>query len=913
MGAHSLLTPKQQRLVALLQQLRADAVNRKHFETSLGTTAQTALHAFENLQRLLSVGAVAVAGDIVAQVEAHAALFPTTDADAGADGDAAGAGGPSGRSPLLQGLVQELEEIKGFVGDHLVPAESEERRRYAAAAQAFERGMAHCPLPVPESVLDANGVCKQGVVAVDGRADDMVSMFRAFAERAPKFVAAMAGAEEEFVGAYVRDQELGNPALLEGEKSKARKAMAGHLVELLEALQVRVQSPCCPSCPRQPPPASAVTSPCAPVASSPRLFLPDCFPLQLVREKESDRQAAYDGASTESLANHDDLIALIDDEIAAVEGGAGPAGVEDMQKMLEKLLADIDEMKRQGVRTRRGGHDDDDDDDDGRSARRSRDADDAASDVATDRDAAAAAAAADDDEDLALTRSERQDLLDDPNLSDSARKYLQEASHGALEADDDADADGKVVPSAPRDRRAMSMATEQRIEEAVEEAAAVREALAEVRLTAIEEELQQLEADAPVAAAEEQQTKILEQISDQVQQGVDAVIEAERKKQEEMLKALENLTAPTETAETEEEDEEARRRRDLEEEELLKKRFEQEREQKLKSLMRTQSQFMSSSMLADTSEEAKKERAVAALVNSRFTVARRLRAMDNRVAFKAQQAEYAQRRLSLPQEGSDERAAAVAALDAAEGAALEQLCASLLAAETQHEDGEDVEAQRLTGDSASVDLDAEVARLREQAAARLAEVRKRHAALAQQRRATAAAEQQAEAAAAEAAVAARKQVSLADGFPPLDAETEAAMRAEAQAVGAAAVARVATELDEDDRVLAGDVAQLEEILEIPVAWGPKIDYRAMQTQLHERVVEELHRELDMEVGTTGRMPPHPHHPHRTRISCSFSIPSLPLPPPPDAPRDVRVRASGRGQADAGIDGPAAPPRRPRGG
>ena len=565
---------------------------------------------------------------------------------------------------------------------------------------------------------------------------------------------------------------------------------------------------------------------------------------QLVREKEGDRQAAYDGASTESLANHDDLIALIDEAVAAVEGGAGPAGVEEMQRMLEKLLADIDEMKRQGVRTRRGGDRDGDDDDDNYddAARGRRGGDDGARDDAAEPILTGAV-----DEDLdAFTRSERQDLLDDPALSDSTRKYLQEVSRGALEAGDDDDVADKA-PADPRDR-VMSMATVQRIEEAVEEAAAVRDALAESRLTAIEEELEQMEADAPAAAAEEQQTKILEQISDQVQQGVDAVIEAERKKQEEMLKALENLTAPAEAEAAEEEDEEARRLRDLEEEELLKKRFEQEREQKLKTLMRTQSQFMSSSTLSDTSAEAKKERSVGALVNSRFTVARRLRLMDNRVAFKAWQAESDQQRLAASREGSDEgRAAAAAALDAAEGEGLERLCAALAAAEARQEDAEDEEAQRLTGDSAGVDVDAEVARLREEAAARLAELRRRHEALAQLRRANALAEAEAAEAAAEAAVAVRKHASLADGFPPLDAETEAAMRAEARAVAAAAAARLAAELADDERVLGEEVAQLQEVLEIPVSWGPKIDYRALQTQLHERVVEEMHRELDMEV------------------------------------------------------------------
>ena len=127
-------------------------------------------------------------------------------------------------SEMLHGLFKELEAICAFVSEHLTSAEGEERRRYAVAAQAFDRGMQHCPLPVPEPILDANGACKGEVVVVDARADDVISMFKAFADRAPRFTTAMTVAEESFVKTY--HDSLGgmggtgsnNPALEESEK-----------------------------------------------------------------------------------------------------------------------------------------------------------------------------------------------------------------------------------------------------------------------------------------------------------------------------------------------------------------------------------------------------------------------------------------------------------------------------------------------------------------------------------------------------------------------------------------------------------------------------------------------------------------------------------------------------------------------
>ena len=190
MVANSLLNPKAQRLVALLQQLRADAVNRKHFETSFGTTSQEVFRQFENLQRLLSVGAVSVANDVVGQLCEQMEngqwdlLGKGVAGDGGGDSTDPAEPSPKPTSEMLLGLFKELDAICAFVAEHLTSAEGEERRRYAVAAQAFDRGMQHCPLPVPEPVLDANGACKGEVVVVDARADDVISMFKVTRTRA---------------------------------------------------------------------------------------------------------------------------------------------------------------------------------------------------------------------------------------------------------------------------------------------------------------------------------------------------------------------------------------------------------------------------------------------------------------------------------------------------------------------------------------------------------------------------------------------------------------------------------------------------------------------------------------------------------------------------------------------------------
>ena len=86
---------------------------------------------------------------------------------------------------------------------------------------------------------------------------------------------------------------------------------------------------------------------------------------------------------------------------------------------------------------------------------------------------------------------------------------------------------------------------------------------------------------------------------------------------------------------------------------------------------------------------------------------------------------------------------------------------------------------------------------------------------------------------------------MADGVPLLDQRTEETIRAEGRALTSALTQQLAQEQLDDDRVWTSDKKNLEQILSLPLQWGPRIDYRAQQAQLHQRIIEELHRESDM--------------------------------------------------------------------
>ena len=251
----------------------------------------------------------------------------------------------------------------------------------------------------------------------------------------------------------------------------------------------------------------------------------------------------------------------------------------------------------------------------------------------------------------------------------------------------------------------------------------MRDALAESKLQAMDEAITAMEAEAHPVTDDQQ---ILQQISDQEKGRLEAIIELERKKLMESL----STPDPVVTAEDSDDDEAARIRRDEEELALLQQKFSMERDEKLKTLMRTSSVQFTTAALTDESPEAIQERNVGALVHTRFTVARRCRALEQRMAFKTLQGSFDRQRLAVsgqPHDGS--YSAEMERLDNAEAVALEKLCQDLTVAEAKDEDAEDEESRRLMTEVATVDIKEETNKLMTATQTRLQKVEAQYEAL----------------------------------------------------------------------------------------------------------------------------------------------------------------------------------------
>lgn len=202
---------KSKKMIALLNELKNDVKNRKFYENNLDTSENKIDQLLRNLLRLLTQGPSVIADEIVEQISLQ--IFDKImienevkkeNDDEVEDADEYSIKKNTKNSEInvlkntlclsftLQNLYNDLDEIKRYVNDTLIPSGKDETRRKELRESIFETNLNNI---LNESlspiVLEQISLCRDQELGVDRASDGVNHVYSVFVQRTPKFVTAM--------------------------------------------------------------------------------------------------------------------------------------------------------------------------------------------------------------------------------------------------------------------------------------------------------------------------------------------------------------------------------------------------------------------------------------------------------------------------------------------------------------------------------------------------------------------------------------------------------------------------------------------------------------------------------------------------------------------------------------------------
>ena len=189
------------KIIAVLNDLKNDTNSRKFYENNLDSAENKIDQLLRNLLRLLTDGPSVIADEIVEQISIQ--IFDKIEEMNDIDGGEEKFNSIENNvihdmkntlclSFTLQNLYNELEEIRRYTTDCLLPMAKDEIRRKELRENIFEANLNNI---INDSlspiVLEHITMCREREDTVDRATDGVNHVYSAFVQRTPKFVTAM--------------------------------------------------------------------------------------------------------------------------------------------------------------------------------------------------------------------------------------------------------------------------------------------------------------------------------------------------------------------------------------------------------------------------------------------------------------------------------------------------------------------------------------------------------------------------------------------------------------------------------------------------------------------------------------------------------------------------------------------------
>ena len=212
------------KLRSLLLQVKKDTGDRSTYAGKCAVMETQLQTIIAGLKRLIDIGAMKTAQDIVEEVNEGAI-------DAYEKGEKT----EDYFSGIYDNIKKDLDEIKSFYKATQEEFEAE-KRNVKVAEDAFEDSVKMAQVAFPQNIRDLMTVASQAMIEEGDKEGQILGLMQAFTDRQPRFVYSM-DATKGVLGRSLKTHiEEGRQANVEEDKLNATNEMSGFLNDLIAAL-----------------------------------------------------------------------------------------------------------------------------------------------------------------------------------------------------------------------------------------------------------------------------------------------------------------------------------------------------------------------------------------------------------------------------------------------------------------------------------------------------------------------------------------------------------------------------------------------------------------------------------------------------------------------------------------------------